>query len=455
MRLLIGPTCAGKSTFLNERKTTSQHASAITVHFAFEIKETSAIPTGADDVVHFNLLRGYRPQFTGPISIHTSPMLADFIAAADEIDVIAAPLPVLLRRASERSLCEPDSEEHAHLRYNVKFWRGTLGSPLLPQIYEQLALHLDQSDKPHTYYCSNGDVHDAFQEMSRWEFPRLASGGDEEICRRGHAVQELKVGKGSYQKDYRGHAAGAARSATLERVLQMPLGGKRLLDIGCAEGAAALSAERMGAKVTGIEPWTKRYDEARSIADALGSSVDLRNAALDDLADPPDSYDVVLALNVIHHQADPFAFVDRAAELAASHLVLEYPGLNDRKFRSTFEYSGELPEDIPLMGLSTAKRDQTFVFNPATLRRYLLDTVQLFGQHELVRSPISDRWLSIFSDKRPGKPRTPRADEAQLFAERAQYTAEIERLKGVIAHMRRSRSWRVTAPFRRVRIPHR
>jgi SAM-dependent methyltransferase len=446
MRLLVGPTCAGKSTLI-DRWSELFAGSDPKVHFAFEIREASEIPTGDDDVVHYNLLRGYRRKTPKEIATRVSPLLVEFLDAADEIIVVGAPLSVLVKRGSVRTNIEPNHEKHAQRQFNAEFWGGVLMSRHLAQVFEHLALDLDRMGKPCRYLCSNGDLHDDFTEISRWDFPRLAHDDAEEMCRRGHPAPVLDVSEGSYQADYREGSARSARSATMARALRMPLDGKRVLDIGCAEGAAALSAHRMGAKVTAIEPWGRRFEQAKAIAKALDSSIDLRNVTLDGLRKPPNSFDVVLALNVIHHQPDPFAFVQRVADLASSHLVLEYPGINDRRYRSTFDYEGDLPEDLPLIGVSTAKQDQTLVFNPASLERYLLDTLAIFGKHELIPSPKPDRWISVFSQKKRSGRAKPRPD-ARPGREAAGRAEEVARLKAALQKMHRSRSWRLTRPLR-------
>jgi hypothetical protein len=161
---------------------------------------------------------------------------------------------------------------------------------------------------------------------------------------------------------------------------------------------------------------------------------------------PEQSYDVVLALNVIHHQKDPFAFLRRLAELSTSHLVLEYPGLEDGKFLSTLETGSKAPDDLPLIGLSTAAQDQTFVFSPPSIERYLTDTVRLFRKHDLQPSPIKNRWISVFSGKRRPGPhsRVRTAEEIRL-------RREVAALRKQINDLQNSRSWRVTAPLRKVR----
>ena len=451
MRLLVGPTCAGKTTLLTAwQEEANAQDLAINVTFAFALGADAKIPTGVQDVVHFNLLRGWTPTSTRKrVSADADPLLARLIEAADDVTVIAAPTTELIRRASQRTLVEP-SELHPKLgAYKSSHWIQVLESDKLPQIYEHLALVLDQVGKPHRYLCSNSALHDDMQPISRWDFPMLGRPDAAEMCEGGgHPARQLQVRGGTYQGDYRDGGSGSARSATLSQVLQMPLAGKRVLDVGCAEGAAALSAYRMGARVTAIEPWKKRFDEARLIAESLDADIDLRNLYLEELAEPDNSYDVVMALNVIHHQPDPLAFIDQLSRLTSEYLVLEYPSLSDARFRSTFDFAGELPDDLPLFGLSTADQDQTFVFSPAGLTRYLVDTVATFTEHESFSSPKSNRWITIFSGKQdiPGKLRA--SEQSRLVKDGA--TKQIAGLERELRAMRESRSWRLTAPMRRL-----
>ena len=74
--------------------------------------------------------------------------------------------------------------------------------------------------------------------------------------------------------------------------------------------------------------------------------------------------DVVLTINVVHHVPNPFAFLDRAASLTRSHLVLEYPGLVDEKYKRTLPGgTPDLDDSLPLLGVSTRDEDQTGKYN--------------------------------------------------------------------------------------------
>lgn len=451
MRLILGPTSAGKSTLVQQLKSeAAERGEHLDVHYAFTLKGTGEIPTGPDDVVHFNLLRGYTRE-VDRVAPEISPLLPVLVRAADEVTVLGAPRSVLLERAGQRTHAEPDDEEHSDRVYDSQMWSQALESPHLGQIFEHVALLLDEVGTPATYLCSNVAAHDGFAPISRWQYPRLTGPEAEKLCAGGHTVEDLDLGERSYQADYRAGAKGSKRSATLSRALQMPLAGMRVLDIGCAEGAAALSATRMGAEVTALEPRQRRLDKALRIAGALGAEVDFRHLLLDDFRARPNSFDVVLALNVIHHVPDPFAFLDRAAQLSRSHLVLEYPGLEDPKFKSTVRDLGSADPGLPLIGVSLPAQDQTYVYTPASFERYLIDSLGVFRRHQVIESPINGRWLSVFSGKRRAAPlHSSIAEDLKLRRTLTKQEREIERLRAQVRDMRSSRSWKVTAPLRRL-----
>jgi SAM-dependent methyltransferase len=462
MRLVVGPSCAGKSTYITRLRTeAAARGEVLEVHYLFElVGEGARIPDGPLDVVHLNLLWRFRRNRRRP-AVEIEELIGRLVAAADEVVVVAAPRSVLKSRAAGRSQGEPDDERYVQRGFDAGSWTQALDTPHLAQVYEQLALHLDSAGTPHRYLCTHDEGHDGFAQISRWELPRLAGEDAEERCRAGHALTLPDLGR-TYQADYREGVSRSKRSATLGRILQMPLAGKAVLDIGCAEGAASLSAARMGARVTGLEPRASRLTKARAIADATGSSVVLHETTLDDFDAPARAFDVVLALNVVHHVLDPFAFLDRAAQLTSSHLVLEYPGVSDPKFRRTVDEPSPA-DSLPFVGVSTAAEGQTFVFSPTSLERYLVGHLGVFRHHEVVASPIPDRWISVFSGKKRGT--VPRSAVAARLRLKRRNTAlrqrvkressrvsELERqnaaLRDRLQQVEESRSWRMTAPLR-------
>ncbi|MEW6255277.1 MAG: bifunctional 2-polyprenyl-6-hydroxyphenol methylase/3-demethylubiquinol 3-O-methyltransferase UbiG [Pseudomonadota bacterium] len=96
-----------------------------------------------------------------------------------------------------------------------------------------------------------------------------------------------------------------------------PLSGLRILDIGCGGGLLSEPLTRMGATVTGIDPAPGNVDVARLHAQASGLSIDYRAVPAEDLLAAGETFDVVLALEVVEHVADVALFVRQAGRLVA------------------------------------------------------------------------------------------------------------------------------------------
>jgi ubiquinone/menaquinone biosynthesis C-methylase UbiE len=83
--------------------------------------------------------------------------------------------------------------------------------------------------------------------------------------------------------------------------------GEEVLDVGCGTGAGALEAcKRVGVtgRVCGIDPGPKQVVRARSKAERVGLPIDFQIGAIEHLAFPDHSFDVVLSTLVMHHLPD-------------------------------------------------------------------------------------------------------------------------------------------------------
>ncbi len=99
-----------------------------------------------------------------------------------------------------------------------------------------------------------------------------------------------------------------------------PLEGKSALDVGCGAGLLAEPLARLGAKVTAIDAAPELIDAARSHAASMGLDIDYRATAVEAL---DGQFDLVTALEVIEHVADPAAFVQSlAARFAPGGLLI-------------------------------------------------------------------------------------------------------------------------------------
>jgi len=93
------------------------------------------------------------------------------------------------------------------------------------------------------------------------------------------------------------------------------LAGKKLLDVGCGGGLVCEPMARLGAAVTGVDASAKNIAVARLHAERSGLAIDYHCREIG--AQDKGAYDIVLALEVAEHVADPKAFLRLAAEAVA------------------------------------------------------------------------------------------------------------------------------------------
>ena len=94
-----------------------------------------------------------------------------------------------------------------------------------------------------------------------------------------------------------------------------PLAGLDLLDVGCGAGLFLEPLARLGANALGVDPSAASIEVARRHAEETGAKVAYRVATVEELAAEPERFDVVSAMEVIEHSADPAGFVAAAATL--------------------------------------------------------------------------------------------------------------------------------------------
>jgi 2-polyprenyl-6-hydroxyphenyl methylase / 3-demethylubiquinone-9 3-methyltransferase len=94
-----------------------------------------------------------------------------------------------------------------------------------------------------------------------------------------------------------------------------PLAGLRLLDIGCGGGLLCEPMARLGAEVTGIDPSKRNIATAQVHADEQELPIDYRATTAETLGEAGESFDIVLAMEVIEHVVDPAAFTRVCASL--------------------------------------------------------------------------------------------------------------------------------------------
>ena len=93
-----------------------------------------------------------------------------------------------------------------------------------------------------------------------------------------------------------------------------PLERKKALDVGCGAGLLTEPLARLGAAVTGIDASPEVIAVARDHAERMGLKIDYRAGDVQELE---GQFDLITAMEVIEHVADPAAFVKALAKRLA------------------------------------------------------------------------------------------------------------------------------------------
>lgn len=91
------------------------------------------------------------------------------------------------------------------------------------------------------------------------------------------------------------------------------LKGLHILDIGCGGGIVSEPLARLGAAVTGIDPAAENVEAARLHAEKSGLTIDYRATTIEALADKGETFDIVIASEVVEHVADLDLFIRSAS----------------------------------------------------------------------------------------------------------------------------------------------
>jgi 2-polyprenyl-6-hydroxyphenyl methylase/3-demethylubiquinone-9 3-methyltransferase len=106
----------------------------------------------------------------------------------------------------------------------------------------------------------------------------------------------------------------------LDETSLRPLEGKSALDVGCGAGLLAEPLARLGARVTAVDAAPELIEAARAHAAGQGLEIDYRAAAVEQIE---GQFDLITAMEVIEHVADPASFLAAiAARLAPGGLLI-------------------------------------------------------------------------------------------------------------------------------------
>ncbi|MEP1352887.1 MAG: class I SAM-dependent methyltransferase [Tateyamaria sp.] len=112
-----------------------------------------------------------------------------------------------------------------------------------------------------------------------------------------------------------------------------PFEGKRVLDVGCGDGAYTVEFAELGVtRILGVDPAEVAIDAATARAQRLGvgDKVQFLAGNVYDLGDflASDEFDIVVLRGVLHHLPDPARAVTSLEAFDGAVLILEPNGLN-------------------------------------------------------------------------------------------------------------------------------
>lgn len=407
--LIVGPSSVGKSTYY-DALTNAQHSAHKPGPIVFAHSVRWRIPDNI--VLHYNMLKPFLHMSSQELELKGWNFLADpvfkrIVQNAKRIRkawILVSGLEDLLKRMRERTHVERGSA----VDYNSDYWANVLQRLDLFQLYERLFDHFDAAGIAYDVVYSSTDAVDGFAPSDRvfchynlrgkW-FPVPEA---EEIRSvrglRGCEYQTVLLPRGE-RTDRRGYShLGVARNATFEKILTMSCQNKSFLDIGCANGELLFKAERLGAtRLVGVDVNRDRFEAAQAVADLIRSRVQIIHADFMDLP-VETTFDFVFALNVLHHIEDIYGFLRKLARLASQSIYIEFPTMSDPIYRG---YRCPLAawrlNRAPVMGVSSSRKGQTFVFSPRALIRIVMENIGGFSTWQLQKSPIKGRKILVFT----------------------------------------------------------
>jgi len=198
------------------------------------------------------------------------------------------------------------------------------------------------------------------------------------------------------------------RQQTCDLVFPPDMAGKTVLDIGTREGLFCFEAMKRGARrAVGFEISAEFVERARKLSEILELPAEFLQVDAETYR-TEETFDDVLALNVLHHVRNPFLLLEKLIEMTDERLILEVAGVGQHEQkklklswwrRLLFRGLRGLP--IVYVNPNSLRRNrQRFYLSVDAVRCLLSEHRRIFSKIEVIRSPFKDRHILIAHKRR-------------------------------------------------------
>ncbi len=168
------------------------------------------------------------------------------------------------------------------------------------------------------------------------------------------------------------------------------LAGLLMLDVGCGGGILSEPLARLGATMVGVDPAEENIEVARAHAADSGLAIDYRATTAEALAEAGESFDVVLAMEVVEHVADVQSFVATCASMVKPHGLMIAATLNRTLKSFALAIIGA---EYILRWLPRGTHQWDKFVTPDELERAVEQCgLDVIGERGVIYNPFADRW---------------------------------------------------------------
>ncbi|MAU95811.1 MAG: bifunctional 3-demethylubiquinol 3-O-methyltransferase/2-polyprenyl-6-hydroxyphenol methylase [Fulvimarina sp.] len=169
-----------------------------------------------------------------------------------------------------------------------------------------------------------------------------------------------------------------------------PFEGLSVLDIGCGGGLIAEPLARLGAHVVGADASETNIEVAKIHAAGSGLAIDYRATTAEAIAAGGETFDVVLALEVVEHVADVDLFLTSCAAMVKPGGLLFVATIN-RTFKAlTFAIVGA---EYVLGWLPKGTHQYAKLVRPGEIERPVEAAgLSMIDETGVVYHPLADEW---------------------------------------------------------------